>query len=247
MKKYIIILTGFLLLLGENALALTGDEILKKMEVSVNAPKDRTLIQRMVLIKKDGSRKERKIKIYQKGTKKRLFVFLAPAGVKGVGFLSLSDEKMYLYMPAFRKIRRIASHIKNENFMGTDFSYEDLAEAEYTKNYTARLEKEENGQYLIESTPRPGVKVSYSKQRILVDKKSFVPKRIEYYGKDGTLEKILLGEDIKQVGGYWLAGKMTMQNVNNKHQTVLEILEIQHDTKLKDKMFSKRNLKRLGR
>ncbi|KKK47176.1 hypothetical protein LCGC14_3157830, partial [marine sediment metagenome] len=133
MKRLLTIaIIALLTLNAENLLAQSGNEILKRTEEAINAPRDRTVKEKMTLIKADGTRKKRTILFYQKGSDKRLILFLLPADVKGVGFLSLSEDRMYLYMPAFRKIRRIASHIKNENFMGTDFSYEDMAETEYT-------------------------------------------------------------------------------------------------------------------
>ena len=67
--------------------------------------------------------------------------------------------------------------------MGTDFSYEDMAETEYTDDYTATLETEEANQYVLELKPRPDADVSYSKQRMWVDKETFIPIKTEYYSK----------------------------------------------------------------
>ncbi len=243
----IVLLIAVFFLIPKSALALTGDEILKKAEDSMNAPHDRTATQKMILIKADGSEKLRDIRFYQKGSDKRLVVFLSPADIKGVGFLSLSEDKMYLYLPAFRKVRRIASHIKNEDFMGTDFSYEDMAETEYTDDYTATLETEEANQYVLELKPRPDADVSYSKQRMWVDKETFIPIKTEYYSKREKLIKVLTFENIKQVDGYWFPMKMTMETLKTGHRTVLEMDKIKHDTGLSDRFFTTRNLKKQAR
>lgn len=234
-------------LFSQSAFALNGDEILKKAEDAMNAPLDRVATEKMTLLKADGSEKVRDVKFYQKGSDKRLVVFLSPADVKGVGFLSLSEERMYLYLPAFRKIRRIASHIKNEDFMGTDFSYEDMSETEYTDDYTATLIKEEAGQYILELTPRPDADVSYSKQITWVDKKTFIPTKTEYYSKGGKLAKVMRAEKIEQIDGYWFPMKMTMEKVKTGHRTLLEMVEIEHDSGLSDDFFTQRNLKRQAR
>ena len=247
MKKLSVIFLFLLFLANGSAFALSGDEILKKAEDAINAPKDRVATEKMTLIKADGSEKHRELKFYQKGSDKRLSIFLAPADVKGVGFLSLSEERMYLYLPAFRKIRRIASHIKNEDFMGTDFSYEDMSETEYTDDYTATVAKEETGQYILELTPRPDADVSYSKQMMWVDKKTFIPTKTQYYSKRGKLVKVMSAEDIEQIDGYWFPLKITMETVKTKHRTLLEIVEIEHDTGLSDNFFTQRNLKRLAK
>ncbi|NOX97167.1 MAG: outer membrane lipoprotein-sorting protein [Nitrospirae bacterium] len=257
MKKLSIILLAAALfpLVAKSAFALTGDEILKRAEEAMNAPQDRTVTEKMVLIKADGSEKERTIRFYQKGNDKRLVVFLSPADIKGVGFLSLSKDRMYLYLPAFRKVRRIASHIKNEDFMGTDFSYENMAETKYTADYLAilqqaqdsALEKEDPNQYILELKPRPGVDVSYSRQRMWVDKETFIPAKTEYFSPGGKLVKVLTYENIEKVDGYWFPMKMTMETVKTEHRTVLEVLEIKHDSGLADNFFTERNLKRQAR
>ncbi len=234
-------------LIARSVFAQTGDEILKMAEDAMNAPQDRTATENMLLIKADGTKKQRKIRFYQKGSDKRLVVFLSPADVRGVGFLSLSEDRMYLYLPAFRKIRRIASHIKNEDFMGTDFSYEDMAETEYTDDYTATLENEGADQYVLELRPHPDPDVSYSRQRMWVDKKTFIPVRTEYYSKGGKLIKVMRAESIKEVDGYWFPMKITMKTVKTGHKTLLEIVDIKHDTGLSDRFFTERNLKRQAR
>ncbi len=243
----ILLLVVVSLLFARNLLALSGNAILKKVEDTMNAPRDRIVTERMVLIKAGGSEKERTIRFYQKGNRKRMVVFLSPADVKGVSFLSLSRERMYLYLPAFRKVRRIASHIKGEDFMGTDFSYEDMAETEYTKDYTATLIKEDDSQYVLELKPRSKADVSYSKKIIWVDKKTFVSTRGEYYSRTGELIKVIRAENIRQVDGYWFPMKMTMRTVIKNHQTILEVMEIKHDVGLADNFFSERNLKRQAR
>lgn len=244
---HLILLAALTCLNGKNVYALTGDELLKRAEDAMNAPQDRTATEKMTLIKADGSKKMREIRFYQKGSDKRLVVFLFPADVRGVGFLSLSEERMYLYLPAFRKVRRIASHIKNEDFMGTDFSYEDMAETKYTDDYTARLEKEEAGRYVLELSTRPDADISYSRQRMWVNKKTFIPVRTEYYSKGGKLIKVMTSENIEEVDGYWFPMKMTMETVKTGHRTVLEMVDIKHDTGLTDRFFTERNLKRQAR
>ncbi len=248
MKKLnIYVVTIIFALMAKSAFALTGDEILKRAENAMNAPQDRTATEKMTLIKSDGSEKLRVISFYQKGSDKRLVVFLSPADVKGVGFLSISEDRMYLYLPAFRKVRRIASHIKNEDFMGTDFSYEDMAETKYTDEYTATSEREEANQYVLELKPRPDADVGYSRQRMWVDKKTFIPVKTEYYSNEGKLIKVLTSEDVKQVDGYWFPMKMTMETIKTGHRTVLEMDEIKHDTGLSESFFTTRNLKKQAR
>lgn len=248
MKKLNLILgLALVFFLPQSALALTGDEVLKRVEEVMNAPKDRTMKEKVTLLKSDGSKKELSIVISQKGSDKRLFVFLSPAELKGVSFLALTEDMMYIYMPAFRKIRRIASHIKNEGFMGTDFSYADMAGTKLTDDYSATLVKEEADLYVLDLIPKPGADVGYSKQRMWVNKKIFFPEKIEYFSKAGTLIKRMTNENMEKIDGYWVPMKITMETLKSGHKTVLETIEVKHDSGLSDKFFTKRNLKKQAR
>ncbi|MCK4732545.1 MAG: outer membrane lipoprotein-sorting protein [Methanophagales archaeon] len=224
--------------------AEAGDEILKKAEDAMNAPKDRTATMKLTLVDKDGDSKVREIKMWQLGKENRLIKFLSPADVKGVGFLVLSDNEMYLYMPAFKKIRRIASHVKNESFMGTDFSYNDIGKCKYTKDFTAEIKDETEKEYVLKLTPRPKSDVDYAKLIMRVDKTHYIPNKVEYYNKKGKVLKVMENENTEKVDSYWTPRKVTMKNLKTEHKTIMELVEVVHDTGLEEGMFSKRMLKR---
>ncbi len=242
MKKLLEI--GVALFLPLILLAETGDKILKKVEDAMNAPNDRIANINLTLIDKDGDSKVRKIKMWQLGKEKRLIRFLSPADVKGVGFLVFSDNEMYLYMPAFKKIRRIASHVKNESFMGTDFSYNDIGKCQYTKDFTAKIEKETEKEYVLKLTPTPKSDIDYAKLIMRVNKTHYIPSKVEYYSKKGTVLKVMENEDTEKIDGYWTPKKVTMKNLKIQHSTVMELGIVTHDTGLEASMFTKRMLKR---
>lgn len=229
------------------ATALTGDEVLLRAEQAMNAPKDRVATEQMQLAKGNGQTRDRMIEIFQKGSDKRLLVFQSPADVKGVGFLSLSARRMYLYLPAFHKVRRIASSGTKENFAGTDFSYEDLSDTRFSENYTAVLQAQDEGKFRIALTPKPGAEVNYAQEIMWVDKQTFIPIRTEYYDADGSLVKVLTMREIEKIDGYWFPRRMTMKSIRDDHTTTLEMIRIRHDTGLEDRFFTERNLKRQAR
>lgn len=223
--------------------AQTGNEILARVDSVMNAPKDMTAIEKMTLIDKDGSQKYRDTKIYQKGSEWRLVRFLKPADVKGVSFLRLASDRMYLYLPAFRKVRRIASSAKNEDFMGTDFSYEDMSQSSYSNDYNAKLLKEENNQYVLELKPKPNADVSYEKLILYADQSNYVYRKIEYYNNSKQL-KVLIVDNIEKFDNYLIGKKMEMRNIKNDHRTTLTLTDIKFDQGLSDEVFTERNLKR---
>ncbi len=242
MKRFLEI--GVALFLPLVLWAETGNEILKKVEDAMNAPNDRMASMKLTLIDKDGDSKVREIKMWQLGKEKRLIKFLSPADVKGVGFLVLSDNEMYLYMPAFKKIRRIASHVKNQSFMGTDFSYNDIGKSQYTKDFTAETKEGTEKEYVLELTPRPKADIDYAKLVMRVDKAHYIPSKVEYYNEKGKVLKVMENEDTEKIDGYWTPKKVTMKNLKTEHKTVMELTVVKHDSGLKKDMFTKRMLKR---
>ena len=78
-------------------------------------------------------RVKRFTKAYGKDDRTVMF-FLEPADVHGTAFLSYvyddkdKDNDQWLYLPALKKIKRIASSDKSGSFMGTDFSYVDISD-----------------------------------------------------------------------------------------------------------------------
>ena len=61
-----------------------------------------------------------------------LIKFFRPKNVKGTALLTNSDTQMdqkmqWIYLPAFKSVKRLSSSEKNKSFMGSDFTYSDIA------------------------------------------------------------------------------------------------------------------------
>ncbi len=255
MKKSSIITSVFLLLIMvslikvESIGAISGDEVLVRVEDAMKTGEDMQAIEIMTLIDSEGNQEVRKLELYQKGSENMLMRFLEPADIRGVGVLVLvlsekgQEDIIYLYMPAFRRERRIASHAKNQSFMGTDLSYEDMAQMNYSDKYTVVNMVENEDSYMLTVEPKPGTDISYSKAEMQVDKASFLPDEIKYY--EGEIPVKVLSVPVKErQGEYWVAKKMVVEDLESKHQTIMEILEVKYDQGLDDRIFTVRNLRR---
>jgi len=119
------------LVMASPAPAMDGNEILKKVDEVQSASKDSVGNVTMTLVDKGGQTKERTMKVWRRHYKDRddwsVLKFTAPADIRNLGFLSLADDKMYLYLPAFDRVRRIASHARKESFAGSDLSHDALS------------------------------------------------------------------------------------------------------------------------
>lgn len=181
----------------------------------------------------------------------RLIVFESPPDVKDTAFLVWSaedpsgEDQQWLYLPALRKVRRIATGDRGNSFVGSDFVYDDLVErtAGADEHTWLRRESQDGSPCdVIESRPRTAS--PYSKRVQWVDRTSRITRRIDYYAKSGELEKTLTAA-WEQVGGVWVWKRLEMRNLRNGHRTVVEIDGTKVDTGLGEDVFTENTL-RLG-
>jgi outer membrane lipoprotein-sorting protein len=151
---------------------------------------------------------------------------------------------MYLYLPAFKKTRRIASHVKNQRFAGTDFSYEDMEARRYSEKWNAKRLADEGGDFVLELTLKAGQTSEYTRLKMWVGQDNFYSRRTEYYDRAGQLYKVMTLSDIRQLGGYWEAFEKTMQDVRTQHASRMTISEAKFDTGIPDSHFTEQYLSR---
>ncbi len=243
MKKISIISIIFLFL-GISLHAQDAMSILGRCDSVTYAPDDQVNKIKTILTDKKGRTQEREAIATQMGNDYRLFRFTAPASQEGIAFLSLPDDVMYLYLPAYEKSRRIASHIKNQNFAGTDLSYEDMESVPMTEKYDASLLEVNEKGFLLEMTSKPGRKSDYSKMVTLIDKENYTILSSDYYDRGGNKVKSLRNEKIENIDGYWIITELLMTDLKKDHSTRMIFTETQINTGLSEDDFSLRMLER---
>ena len=213
--------------------------ILKKMDDVLYAPKDMTGTNKIILIDKNGKEEVREATVKQKGTDKRIMRFTAPASQAGIAVLALPDDVMYMYLPAFGRERRISSSVKNQNFAGTDFSYDDMESKPYSDKYTPELIGTDDA-YVLELTPKS--RSDYSKLVVTINKEHGYPERMEYYDRGNTKVKEAT-YTFKKVGDYWNPAEIVMTDLKKDHTTRMQTSNVEFDTGLSDDEFTVRKLK----
>ena len=239
--KLLILVSALFLIVGFNANAQDANIILKKMDDVMYSPKDMTGKTKIILIDKAGKQKTREANIIQKGNDKRIFRFFAPASQAGIAVLSLPNDVMYLYLPAFGKERRISSSVKNQNFAGTDFSYDDMESKPYSEKYTPKLINTEEDIYVLELTPK-SPKSAYSRLIVKVHKTNYYPTYMEYYDKGNKKTKEAVYQ-FEKIGKYWNAKEIEMTDLRKNHKTKMIMSDVKYDTGLTDDEFTVRKLK----
>ena len=243
----------FLWLICIYAYATTNEEVAKKNETVMSGFQDSTSDMYMTLINASGQKRQRKMKmsvLEKEGGDKSLMEFLSPADVKGTKFLSYShiekDDDQWLYIPALKRIKRIASKNKSGAFMGSEFSYEDLSTMDVDKySYSGDAKKvnyKGKESYKGERTPKSS-NSGYSKQIFWIDTKNFLTLKVDYYDRKHALFKTATFLDYKKISGIWRVGKMIMKNHQNDKKTILVWKNERIKNGLKEKDFHKRILR----
>jgi len=182
---------------------------------------------------------------------KSLVIFDQPRDVKGTAFLSFSHatgaDEQWIFLPALKRVKRIASRNKSGPFMGSEFAFEDLSSFEINK-YSYKYLKDENVNdedcFVVESVPVSEFS-GYTRQIMWIDQSLYRIQKIEFYDRKNVLIKTLNFQQYKlHLDKYWRAMKMSMVNNQNGKSTDLITNELTFKTGLEDKDFNKATLKR---
>jgi Outer membrane lipoprotein-sorting protein len=176
---------------------------------------------------------------------KTLGIFLEPADVRGTVMLtfekSFGSDEQWLYLPAYKRTKKINAENKSGSFLGTEFSWEDISTSELTK-YHYRYLRDEGNTWVVERVPV--YKFSgYTRELTWVNKDNHQTIKIEYYDRKSELLKTLVQENWeKYLDRYWRPLRMEMTNHVNHKKTVITLSPYKMDAGLDKKMFSSLDL-----
>ena len=186
----------------------------------------------MILRNQHGESSERRMLVrtleQEDDGDRSLIIFENPGDVKGTAFLSFThktgSDDQWLYLPALKRVKRIASSNKSGPFMGSEFAYEDISSQEVEK-YTYRYIGEETfdgrNHFVVERDPADP-KSGYSRQVAWLDTEEYRLWKVEFYSRRGSLLKTLTVGDYDQyLDRYWRAKRWQMVNHETGKETDL--------------------------
>jgi outer membrane lipoprotein-sorting protein len=183
---------------------------------------------------------------------KSMTIFDKPRDVKGTALLSFTHKEgpddQWLYLPALKRVKRIASDNKSGPFMGSEFAYEDISSQEVEK-YTYKFLRDDTFNdmdvFVFERYP-VDKKSGYTRQIVWMDKEHYKERKIEFYDRKNAPLKTLLFTDYNQyLDQYWRAHDMYMENHQTGKSTSLLQSNYQYRTGMSDRDFDKNSLKRI--
>lgn len=259
---FLICLTALVLLSNH---ASAEDEKAQSIMVKVDARDDgdnSVADMKMILIDKNNDKRVRTIKSFGKDKgedTQRLMFFLDPAEVRDTAFLTYDyddpdrDDDQWMYLPALKKTKRIASSDKSSPFMGSDFSYADMTKMAI-ENYHFKLIKEMDVEgrktWVIESIPKTERvlrQYGYKKSILFVRQDIFMVIRAVHWLREGGRIKYMQIRKLEKIDGIWMGTDLLMKTTKNKrtlHSTVLKFNNVKFNQNLNEDMFTTRRLEK---
>jgi outer membrane lipoprotein-sorting protein len=224
--------------------AVTGADVLTKLDTLAVRFPDQTYKATMDIYKGGNLRTTMVFGMWMKNLEKQFIHFTAPGDVAGMKILMEDRDTIYMYSPEFQKVRRVAAHMQNQGFLGSEFTPEDMVMAKLSPSFDAQLVGKEGSETKLVLKPKQGVSLSYSKLEIFIDSAVNGVTRINYFDSTGNHVRTQTREEWKPFEDMKIPTRVRMKNLKTGDETVINLSEIDVKTSISDDLFSRRTLMR---
>jgi len=209
---------------------------------------------KMTITNKQGQKRNREFIILRKdvkdgGDQKYFVYFQKPADVRKMVYMvhkhtdPNKDDNRWLYLPALDLVKRVAAGDKRTSFVGSDFLYEDVSGRSLEEDTHEIIETSEK-LFVIKNVPKKPDAVKFSYYNVSIDRKTYVPLKMEYYDKDNKLYRIIESKKIEKIQEFWTVVKSVVTNLKTGNKTEMEFSDIKYNIKLSEDIFAERYLRR---
>jgi len=176
---------------------------------------------------------------------KRFFIrIIAPKKDRGTAHLKLGGN-LWMYLPKLERDIRIPPSMMLSNWMGSDFSNDDLVKMQsVVEDYQHQILADADGVFTVESIPHPDAPVVWGKiiRRVSHDA---MPLSEDYYDEHGLHIRQLVFDRVQQMGGREIPTRWVMQSKATPDKRTVMLLEsIVFDAAIEDQVFTRRNMRR---
>ena len=198
------------------ARAGTGDELMQRLDEVLASHGERITVQ-MTRTTRSGTPRTAEFVMETLSpigdAARSKIVFVAPGDVAGTAVLSVeegSTRSQWIYLPEVEMVRKLANPDRTESFAGTDFTLEDLRmRADFVnRGYEVVGTEEVEGTSctVIEdkaATEKEAKFSGYGKVRLYLEEARMLVWKVEFFDKQGRLQKVLTAHDLHQYGDVW--------------------------------------------
>jgi outer membrane lipoprotein-sorting protein len=188
-----------------------------------------------------------RMKAWTQGEKNALVRFVEPAKDAGSATLKLGDD-MWIFTPKLNKVVRLPFSMMAQSWMGSDFSYNDLAKSDdllihFTNTVISTEETDGHKVYLIEAIPRPDSPVIWGKETVKIRDDRLLLEET-FFDQDLKPLKRMRTLEIQPLGGKPYMTRLRMEELDEKeHWTDIKYEQAKFGLDLPSYLFTQSNLR----
>ncbi len=210
-----------------------SSNLLQKVDRNLN-PESYESYKKLINIEPNGRKKEFILFTVKKGRDKVAALFISPASEKGRSTLRM-EENMWLFIPNIGKPIRITSL---QSVVGGVFNNADILRLDYAEEYKIQKTEDQGSKILLHLKAKSN-SVAYDKLKMLVDKKTILPIRIECLTQTSMLIKTIYYKQTKNFGNGIIRPSVieTVSPLHKGYKSVMIFAGIKQ-RKFKDEVFT---------
>ncbi|MEE9271221.1 MAG: outer membrane lipoprotein-sorting protein [Candidatus Krumholzibacteria bacterium] len=214
-----------------------GDDGRARVRLTITDARGRERIRQFVILRHDRS---------DGGEQDYVVLFSRPADVRNTVFLVHKrpgkDDDRWLYLPALDLVKRIAAGDKRTSFVGSHFLYEDVSGRAIEEDHHELVETTDR-HYLVKNTPKNAGSVEFVSWTVWIDKKSFLPVRMEYRNDSGEVYRRIEVIETAEFQGHETVTIMKISDVASGGHTTAEFRNVEYDLGIPLDVFTERTLR----
>jgi hypothetical protein len=223
----------------------SGEALIAEMDRIHTAAKDQSFEYDVVTEEAGKPPRALRFAVTLNDKRHRRVEFLEPGDIRGMRVLTLDTSRIWLWLPAYKKVRKMASHARAQSFMGTALSSEDGSMVTYGDLFAGRLVREEAEAWIVEATRRPGADVTYARLVFELRKDLGLPSAIRYFNEAGLEVKTETRESYECRQGLCAARvHVVIDHTRGGLKTTMVRRVWTHDQGVEDSFFTVRALQR---
>lgn len=183
------------------------------------------------------------------GTRSRMMLQLAsPEALAGAAYLLIETDDflrdgMYVYLPAVRRVRRVAGTFASGALLGTSFSYFDFKQLAGAFGDFQPLSAETDA---VEGRPAIRLRfgtdaqreLPYSGAEVWLDEEACLPVRVHFFEGEALAKRYTVQPAaLRRHDGHWYASEAVFEDLGERRRTVLRMTGLQSLRQVPEGLF----------
>jgi outer membrane lipoprotein-sorting protein len=225
-----------------------AEDIIAKVEKNYRG--DNAYIKMQIVIFSRRGERTMLLETFASGKNKSFSRLLAPKKSKGITFLKINSQ-LWQYIPKIERIIKIPPSMMMQNWMGTDFTNDDIVkESSIADDYDYKITNKKGNYATIELRPKEDAPVVWGKIIATINLSNYTQVKEVFYDDIGEKIRQIKYSEVEKIDGHNVATRMevTPLTVDKKmNRTIVKIIKARFDKGVDEKYFTKRALKKYSR